>query len=613
MKKNLFICLMFIFLSSAFPQAVKTGSVITISPPVSKNLEAADNWIPLFIQGQITADFQNYSDFKVIDRNCDDALTAEQKKMELLADVNNDTLNIQYAELLAADYMVAINIIKKGSSFFLDCKILDVKTSQNVGKVYSNSDISENSLTDGSIIHLASYELLRGIGVSGPRLEELKNKSSSSQNSSFFAENDAQKNVAKGIVAEQNGSNIEALTYYIKAKKKNKNLDEATKRMASLSATVSGGNFGKQAKNQIKQFKEWDTLLREAAELIAENPPEYRLMYFSDVNMDKINYSGESVFFSIGEPYLKQTNGIEIEEFVYDILNGLHKIPESKDWGDKINGFPWSYAEDIPGNNWLKKASSNDSNAKTVINSRIKPVVTLDKISGTEDLTGADWAQLKSNNDDFKFSIEKADKLDFSVKLLNKEKNLIAQKNITFYVEYIKRYNSHLISCNYSHMVTGKNDKARFVFDNVPIEKADSDEYYITIEQLSGETVSILPVPVGVLSYSQALNSNEKRIKVGGRIPDEELFNGQYFGWPLAEKDAVYDFSESTIRGIVSRIPFAEGTVLPDSIVFIHAQTNYAPGPTFYVYYCGSKLQWESARIQTFNVNYFATCNYKGD
>lgn len=94
---------------------------------------------------------------------------------------------------------------------------------------------------------------------------------------------DAQVSLAKGIAAEKEGANIEALTYYIQARKSNKGLGEATSRMNNMATVVTGGNLGANAKNLIKSRKDWDKLLKEAAGMIAQNPPTFELVYHSDI------------------------------------------------------------------------------------------------------------------------------------------------------------------------------------------------------------------------------------------------------------------------------------------------------------------------------------------
>ena len=58
----------------------QTTGKITVSPTSLQNGSDDDKWIPLFVQGQLTSDIQNYSDFEVIDRMAATQLAGEQKR-----------------------------------------------------------------------------------------------------------------------------------------------------------------------------------------------------------------------------------------------------------------------------------------------------------------------------------------------------------------------------------------------------------------------------------------------------------------------------------------------------------------------------------------------------
>ena len=91
MKKNYLILFLLGLLNfSLSAQNIKKGSKITVSLPSSKNIEKDEQWIPLFIQGQLLCDIQNYSDFVVIDRTAADSILAEQEKLEANAFINGD-------------------------------------------------------------------------------------------------------------------------------------------------------------------------------------------------------------------------------------------------------------------------------------------------------------------------------------------------------------------------------------------------------------------------------------------------------------------------------------------------------------------------------------------
>ena len=164
MKKKLFMLLLSINLC-AFVAAKKTAPKITVAPVSFQNAGAEDDWIPFFVQGQLTSDIQNYSDFTVIDRMAADAIMGEQKRAEQKAYLNNTKADFEYASLVNADYVIVANLVKRGNSYSFTCAANDVKKATVIGKSYSASSVSESALQNGSAIRSASYEILRGLGI----------------------------------------------------------------------------------------------------------------------------------------------------------------------------------------------------------------------------------------------------------------------------------------------------------------------------------------------------------------------------------------------------------------------------------------------------------------
>lgn len=488
---------------SAFAQ----NNTIAVPVPKTVNLGEGNDWIPLFFQGMITSNFQQFSGFNVVDRQNADMVKAEQKLSE---NAEFDEKNsIELGKMTNARLIITGSITGKNSSYALMFSITDTET----GETKASTTIPNclySALENGDAANQISYELMKGYGIN---LSSTAQSVLTKKASVMTAETTAQVSVAKGIVAEKSGANIEALTYYIQAKKNDKKLNEATSRMASMTNVVTGGNFGANAKNMIKLRNDWDKLLKEAAALIASNPPEFTLYYFSNIKAEEMtaeDYERGTMSFTVGSPYLKQTGGFENEKIANELLDGLHKIPESKNWGEKINNFPWSYADDIPGNNWLKLAAGN-----------------------------------------------KSEMLVFTMKLLDAKKKTVATKDITYTINYGKQYSynygiskteSHnygisetegiksdncRIDAYYSYNPHYAGELAGFTFNQVNVNDADTDSLYLTVNKKAGRDTSILPVPYGVLSIldKETIQSKES-VTIGGvlSLEDYEKESWQIFG-----------------------------------------------------------------------------------
>jgi len=472
--KKVFALLFSVFVALS---AFAADNAIAVPAPKTVNIGDGNEWIPLFVQGVITSNLQQYSGLTVIDRQNADMVRAEQKLGE--SAIFSDADALELGNLTHAKLIVTGSIMQKGASYALNFSITDAETGETKASA-SVPNCLQSALENGEAANQISYDLMKGFGV---KLSSEAVSALTKSASVMTATVSAQANVAKGIVAEKNGANIEALTYYVQAKKNDRNLSEVSSRMQNMTSIVASGNFGANAKNMMKLRNDWDKLLRQAAELIASNPPEFELRYFSDIQAEEMtakDYERGTMSFTVSSPYLWQSDDGENEKLATELLNSLHKIPESKNWGDKINGFPWSYGEEIGGDNWLIAANKNGN------------------LKGYNS-TGWKMYSVKENR-------------TFSVQLLDAKKKVIASKDISFDIRYAKKFlytYSSKSGIQSDNRKKGKRDwddevdSASFTFKDVSVNDADTDRLYLSIEQKSGVKTSVLPVASGLYSIRQ--------------------------------------------------------------------------------------------------------------
>ena len=303
MKKKLFLTCALIL--CAFGRIVAADNAIAVPAPKTVNIDSEGAWIPLFIQGVITSNFQQYSGLTVIDRQNTDMIKAEQKLGENAVYSEEDAL--QLGKLIHARFIVTGNITKKTSSYALIFNITDAETGETKAAA-SVPNCLASALENGEAANKISYELMT-------------------------SEVQAQASAAKGILAERSGSNIEALTYYVQAQKNNSKLPEAAKLMQNMTSVVSAGNFGARAKNLIQLRKDWKKLLGEAGKYVASVKPEFELRYFSDIKPGEIDYQTNSMTITVTAPYLRQINNLE------DILYPLDNDNIGSDKRAYYNGY----------------------------------------------------------------------------------------------------------------------------------------------------------------------------------------------------------------------------------------------------------------------------------
>ena len=426
------------------------NSTIAVPAPKTMNIGEGNEWIPLFIQGVITTNFQNYSGMKVVDRQNSDMVKAEQRLSENAEFSDADA--IEMGKMTHAHLIVTGSITGKASSYALMFSITDAET----GETKASATVPNclfSALENGDAANQISYDLMTGYGVN---LSADAKKKLTQKATIMTAENNAQASVAKGIVAENSGSNIEALTYYIQAKKNDKKLSEATSRMANMSTVVSTGNFGKNAKNMIKLRNDWDKLLTEAAEFIKANPPTFDLYYFTDIDVKEMterDYINGTMTFTVSHPYFVWNNReeyLENKKVADDLLNGLHKIDQSKNWGDKINEFPWSYIR---------------------------------------------------NNEDYVYTIN----------LLDAKKKNIAKIDRQLSVYCSKNWDIDTYLYNGSGTWADKIDFSdlSIEFEDISVNDADTDKIFIDISlsEKSKNVLSVQPAPKDVLPFNKAIEA----------------------------------------------------------------------------------------------------------
>lgn len=445
MKKKLFLTCALIL--CAFGRIVAADNAIAVPAPKTVNIDSEGAWIPLFIQGVITSNFQQYSGLTVIDRQNTDMIKAEQKLGENAVYSEEDAL--QLGKLTHARFIVTGNITKKASSYALIFNITDAETGETKAAA-SVPNCLASALENGEAANKISYELMTGYGI---KLSKDAIAALTKSAELMTSEVQAQASVAKGILAERSGSNIEALTYYVQAQKNNSKLPEAAKLMQNMTSVVSAGNFSARAKNLIQLRKDWKKLLSEAGKYVDSVKPEFELRYFSDIKPGEINYKTNSMTITLSAPYLRQINNSEdIYLFVKKIRDAYEKIPESKDWELDIDALLYP----------------------------------LDNIG--------------SNNNG---CYDAYDKLhDFRIDILNDKKKIIAYGVLSYYLifdRYTRRYEI-FGGIPGMYWMSNASESALLHFD-VPVNDADSNTFYISVTPMPDEypleNVSILPVPEG--------------------------------------------------------------------------------------------------------------------
>ncbi len=247
------LALSIIAMCSGFAQDFAGKRIAVIEPEIINSNESVA-WIPLFVQGLITTNLQNYSKMEVIDRQNLDKVKVEQRLSENSA--NSEAEAPEFGKLATPQYIVIVKMINKNGNFALDCKVTDIETNKLVGKTYSNPNCSQDAIENGDAINEASRQLLIGLGIPESSLTALITTTDSTPKQQQAVKSNAA--LAKGIAAENVSKNVvTALSYYQDALSADASLTEANDRLANLTSVVSTGNMREDIKNDIALRKEW--------------------------------------------------------------------------------------------------------------------------------------------------------------------------------------------------------------------------------------------------------------------------------------------------------------------------------------------------------------------
>ena len=309
-----------------------------------------------------------------------------------------------------------------------------------------NCDFEE--LKSGKAANSISFELMTGFGIAlGDDV-----RAELTGNVIMTREMESQADKAKGIVAAKDGSNFEAMRYYIQSQKKDGMNVDVSERMVNIATVISNSSsFNATGKELIKMRREWDELLHDFASLLAENQIQLTLVYYTNVQerddlMSSSDYDNETMPYSVSAPTLEQIVEYNNGKVVEELRKALAKIPQSKNWGDKINGFPWSYSDDFGEGNWLKKAVNSET-----------------------------------------------ENFSFTVQLINAETDaVIAQKNVAYRVQYSKNFGDAVITAKDVPADSKKADW-KLVFDGVPLESTETNALSVNVVSADGKNVPVMP------------------------------------------------------------------------------------------------------------------------
>jgi hypothetical protein len=317
------------------------GISLAILTPKATGLTINQGYIPALVQGEFVSNFKGYSTLSVMDRENLDNVYGELSSGYY---DDSDEAGLDLGHLPSTDYLMNGSITKTATGYALQMQI--TKTADKMTAASYSGTCTFTELDNLTGIRRASLDLLQKIGV--VLTEQAKTELAGAATTGHV---NAQTALAQGITAQQDGTIVEALSYYYQAAAFDSSLLEAASRAGVISAAISSGNIGTDVRNDIQRRKEWLNILEEAENYFKNHQP-WEIVYDPTLTQGKIDYSRETVdiFFNVE---VRPTDDWKI---VQTLIDGLDATGKRDEWD-----FTWwpltsrAFADYVPATTTLDR------------------------------------------------------------------------------------------------------------------------------------------------------------------------------------------------------------------------------------------------------------------
>ena len=311
------------------------GKSIGILIPESQGLPEEQDYIPAMVQGNLVTNISKYSAISVLDRVALDRVISET-----LDPTYQDNLDIvRLGHVAHVGYMMTGQVRRTSTGYNLQINITDTADGRTIASYSGTSTIAD--LDNLTAIQLASKELLTQMGVS--LTQSAINELGAVRTQQSIG---AETALARGITAQRQGTEVAALSYFFQAADLDPSLIEAATRSSVISANISSGNIGADARNDIQWRRAWVARLTETEEffqrMFTTADPPYTLFYSTGIQQGRINYQTETLDLSIPINLRMNTAWISyiqgVVQAVQTVNDGLVATGRKNAW--ELSGWP---------------------------------------------------------------------------------------------------------------------------------------------------------------------------------------------------------------------------------------------------------------------------------
>jgi hypothetical protein len=304
------------------------GKSITILPPRGVGLAANQAYLPDFVANELLSNFSTFSAMTPFDR-----VNNQRQYDELLSGyyADDDKAALDLGHLASTDYMLLGNITRTSTGYALQLTV-NRNSDKTTAASYS-ATVSVADLDNLSGVRKASLDLLgkMGVQVTAQARTELTSAATAGRVN-------AQTAMAQGMVAQRQGTEVAALSYFFQAAAFDPSLLEAVNRGSVMSASMSSGNMGDNVRNDIQWRRDWVARLTSTEEyfdnFFKTSSLPYTLFYSTAISQGTINYQTETVTLSIDVNL--RASGVwinSVERALQAVYQGLDGTKRKSDWG----------------------------------------------------------------------------------------------------------------------------------------------------------------------------------------------------------------------------------------------------------------------------------------
>jgi hypothetical protein len=325
MKKTIPLLFILLTVATLFAQTYFTGDGgkgkrLAVLEPTGRGIADNEKWMLPLIQGSIVGDFKKFSAMTLIDRQNIEKVMQDQLKA-LNTGYYSDTDFVSIGNSMNARIIVTGFLSKTANTYMLEFSVTDAETHEQLA-TYSPKSVTLESIENLSAVKEATADLLTQLGVTltSSGLTELKKPLVINQIHGETA-------LSQGIIAQRQGTEITAQSYYRLASAFDPSLIEATSRSQIVSANINSSNMGENVRNDIRWRDQWVARLSEFENFVSKlmddiknNDPPYSLIYSTDISQGETNYQTRTVDLSIGTHM--QTNN----EWMQAVSKGINDV-----------------------------------------------------------------------------------------------------------------------------------------------------------------------------------------------------------------------------------------------------------------------------------------------